>query len=483
MLKKKYAFSSSMSGAAGTASVASSSQGDRHLFEGNKPYGRGEEADEEAVEAEDEDVVSKYFSQRSGGSSQAASQRESTSHPKNDSWLFTSNDDEESAAAAATKKSIPKPKVPLPFARGTSGMGDSEVNLRFENLKKLAGAGGRARRDEAEDDDNDDSYERPAKFSKKRQATISQDEYQDDRSSSYTSDARAQAKRFRPKPDLGQDESEAFEAAEDQGDDEAPRGKVVIRSAVARAPAKEVPVRILKRQREFARLAMLEDETERRRLVEQKKQELRELEQRRLSEKYWMRDFLQGARRSSDDRGPGGKVVLRKEYLQDGAEQHSTGKNLFHNQFLAQPNAVAGRFFVEPMGSKPTELNGEDTLLYIFVEKTGSEGFTLRVDKRYYELFEGDVGIVPPESAYSFVNPSKITSCQFTYILIPVAPPPPPPAGRGSTGTSAGPSRRDQDEEEEQEIDEEELFSYEFRGLKGVGPSKKEGADTADAKS
>ena len=163
----------------------------------------------------------------------------------------------------------------------------------------------------------------------------------------------------------------------------------------------------------------MEDEDTERQMLEKRRQEKREAEERKRKEKYWMAEFLQGAKRAFDDSGPSGKVVLRKDTLQDSADAHTTGKNIYHNQFVAHPNMFyAGRFYIEPLGSKPSELNTRGMTLFLYIGKTGLEGLTLRVGRKFYDLFEGDVGVMPSDSLYSFVNPSTKSTCELTYTLV-----------------------------------------------------------------
>jgi mannose-6-phosphate isomerase-like protein (cupin superfamily) len=241
----------------------------------------------------------------------------------------------------------------------------------------------------------------------------------------------SQIRRVRPKPDLGSDAEE---------DNEINVSNQVLLRMAAKAPAKELPPQIRKKQREMSeqnQLLTQKQEKERREFLQAQREEKKRLEEAQLKDKYWMGEILQNARKSMDDRGAGGKkVILRKDTLKESALIYEQGKHAFHSAFVSYPKVSAGRFYLEPRGAKKTEMNSEDTVLYLTVEKTGGEGLTVRIDKKYFELFDGDCAIVPPGVVYSVLNPSRTTLSTFSYMLIDVeqessssrAPPPLPPS-------------------------------------------------------
>lgn len=246
--------------------------------------------------------------------------------------------------------------------------------------------------------------------------------------------------KYRAKPDLTSEE-------EDNDDDDDHRQTVSTFSSSSKPTAGQVRKRQRLAEKRFELLQLTRDK-ERREHLEQLKLDRIQREEQKLKQKFWMGEILQGAFRSRDDRGGAGgqQLVLRRDTLKETAREYAHGRHVFQAAFISHPGAKAGRFYLEPQGFKSTETNSPSTVLYLIVERTGAEGATVRVDKKFYEVFEGDSVLVPEGAAYAVINPSKTVGCTLLYMLV----------------SSAAPAPTEEEEEEGaiSQEEEEALLAY-----------------------
>ncbi|KAH9252270.1 hypothetical protein BASA81_009872 [Batrachochytrium salamandrivorans] len=213
--------------------------------------------------------------------------------------------------------------------------------------------------------------------------------------------------KYRAKPDLTSDEE----------DDDHRQDISTFSSSSSKPTAGEVRKRQHLAEKRFELLQLARDK-ERREHLEQLKHDRIQREEQKLKQKFWMGEILQGAFRSRDDRGGanGQQLVLRRDTLKETAREYAHGRHVFQAAFISHPGVKAGRFYLEPQGSKSTETNSHNTVLYLILERTGAEGVTIRVDKKFYEVFEGDSVLVPEGAIYAVINPSKTMGCTLLYI-------------------------------------------------------------------